>query len=97
MGSLSLWGSSFHLAQVFALLSAGILHPVTDNSGLGAAFRRARGGERHVLLLPAIAVDQFLARNCLRLVLSFDGVFCPLAGFPHGSGGLLAALDIPGR
>ena len=39
---------------------------------------------------------QLLAGNRLRLVLSIDGLFCPLAGISHRAGGLLVAVAFSG-
>ena len=81
------------MAEIFDVFASGMLHPVAGHSGLGPTFRRARGGDRNVFLLPEITADHLLACGGLRLVLSFDGIFCSLAGVSHRPGGILASMD----
>ncbi|MGA2179367.1 MAG: hypothetical protein ABSH15_07280 [Verrucomicrobiota bacterium] len=78
------------MAEVFAFSTLGMLYEVAGNSGVGATLRRAGGGCRNVFLLPEITAGHLLASGRLWLVLSFDGLFCSLAG---SSLGILAAMD----
>jgi len=93
MGAISLRRRSFCVAKILPFSSFGMLHKIAGHTRLGTTLCRAGGRPWNVFLLPAIVAGQLLAGDGLCLVLSFDGLFCSLAGFPHKFGGLLASVD----
>ena len=84
VGPLSIRGRPLRLAEIFAFSAFGMLHKIAGHTRLGTALCRAGGRHRNVFLLPEDVAGRLLAGGRLRVVLSIDGLFCSLAGFPTG-------------
>ena len=83
------------MAEVFVISTSGMLYEVAGNPGVGATLCRTGGRCGNVFFLSESIAGQFLAGDRLCLVLSFDGLFCSLAGFFHRLAGVLAAVAFP--